>query len=302
MPSVVEMERIQPDVLLLHNTLHDHCLDALRQYKEMNNVLMVFSQDDLMFAVPPKSSCFKTGYKDIKKRLRTCLSLVDRLVVTSEPLADELSGFISDIRVVPNRLDANLWGALESRRDCGVKPRVGWAGAMQHHGDLEILANAVRETADEVDWIFMGMCPEFLRPYVKEVHEYVAFSAYPETLAKLNLDLAVAPLERNRFNRSKSNLRILEYGAMGWPVIASDIEPYREAPVHLVNNQTRAWVNAIREHIHDLDTTWKAGDTLRKWVRKNYLLQQHLDDWLDALDPSDGSHCQALAPGKASGL
>jgi GT2 family glycosyltransferase/glycosyltransferase involved in cell wall biosynthesis len=302
MPSAVEMERIQPDVLLLQNSLHDNCLDSLRQYRKSNNMLMVLGQDDLMFSIPPKSSCFKAGYKDIKKRLRTCLSLVDRLVVTNEPLADELSGFISDIRIVPNYLDASIWGVLESRRGCGVKPRVGWAGAMQHHGDLEILADAVRETADEVDWIFMGMCPEFLRPYVKEVHEYVAFSAYPAALAKLNLDLAVAPLERNRFNRCKSNLRILEYGAMGWPVIATDIEPYRGAPVHLVGNQTQAWVNAIRDHINELDTTWKAGDTLQQWVRDNHLLQRHLDDWLEALDSADGSHSQSLTRDRASGL
>ena len=302
MPSVVELQRAQPDVLLLHNTLHDHCLESLRQYRTMNDVFMVFSQDDLMFAVPPKSSCFKTGYKDIKKRLRSCLALMDRLIVTCEPLADELSGFINDIRVVPNRLDARLWGNLESRRGCGVKPRVGWAGAMQHHGDLEMLATVVSETADEVDWIFMGMCPEFLRPHVREVHEYVAFSAYPETLAKLNLDLAVAPLERNRFNRSKSNLRLLEYGAMGWPVIATDIEPYRDAPVCRVGNQASAWINAIREHINDLDASWKAGDTLRDWVRENYLLQGHLDDWLDALDPAADGHSRSRLQCKASEL
>jgi glycosyltransferase involved in cell wall biosynthesis len=302
MPSVVEMERAQPDVLLLQNSLHDTCLDSLRQYRDVSNMFMVFGQDDLMFAVPPKSPRFKSGYSDINKRLRTCLSLVDRLVVTNEALADELSGFISDIRIVPNYLDAGMWGKTESRRGCGVKPRVGWAGAMQHYGDLEIIADAVRETADEVDWIFMGMCPDFLRPYVREVHEYVAFSAYPAALAKLNLDLAVAPLERNRFNRCKSNLRILEYGAMGWPVIATDIEPYQDAPVHRVSNKTRAWVNAIREHIHDLDASWKAGDTLQEWVRENHILQQHLDDWLDALDPSDGSRHQLLTPGKASGL
>jgi len=302
MPSIVEMERIQADVLLLYNTLHDHSLDSVRQYRNRSNMFMVFGQDDLLFAVPPKSSCFKRVYKDIKKRLRTCLSMMDRLVVTGEPLADELSGFISDIRIVPNDLDARFWGSLESRRGCGVKPRVGWAGAMQHLGDLEVLADAVCETADEVDWIFMGMCPDFLKPYVKEVHDYVPFNAYPETLAKLNLDLAVAPLERNRFNRCKSDLRILEYGAMGWPVIATDIEPYRDAPVHLVTNQTRAWVNAIRDHVHDPDANWKAGDALREWVRDNRMLQGHLDDWIDVLDPAGNSHRQSLIPSKASGL
>ncbi|MGB5536689.1 MAG: hypothetical protein WBN08_12400, partial [Thiogranum sp.] len=134
------------------------------------------------------------------------------------------------------------------------------------------------------------------------VHDYVPFNAYPETLAKLNLDLAVAPLERNRFNRCKSDLRILEYGAMGWPVIATDIEPYRDAPVHLVTNQTRAWVNAIRDHVHDPDANWKAGDALREWVRDNRMLQGHLDDWIDVLDPAGNSHRQSLIPSKASGL
>jgi hypothetical protein len=31
-------------------------------------------------------------------------------------------------------------------------------------------------------------------------------------MASLNLDLAIAPLEINPFNESKSNLRLLEYG------------------------------------------------------------------------------------------
>jgi hypothetical protein len=41
LPSIVEMERIQPDVLLMHNTVHDHFLDALRQYKEKNNIFLM---------------------------------------------------------------------------------------------------------------------------------------------------------------------------------------------------------------------------------------------------------------------
>lgn len=134
------------------------------------------------------------------------------------------------------------------------KPRVGWAGVPQHRGDLELLEQVVRETANEVDWVFMGMCPDFRKPHVKEVHEVVSFDKYQRKLATLNLDIAVAPLEHNRFNEAKSNLRILEYGMLGWPVIASAIEPYRTAPVCLVSNQPRAWVSAIRERAADLES------------------------------------------------
>ena len=307
LPSMAELERAQVDTLLMHNTMHDPYMDAMEAYKRVNRAFIVFGQDDLMYAMPPKNPFSKTVYKDVKKRLRRCLKIANRVIVTTQVLADELSPMADDIRVLPNYLDASIWAELQSQRGMADKPRVGWAGAQQHLGDLELLEEVVRETADEVDWVFFGMCPEFLQPYVKEIHDPVTFGQYPQKLATLNLDLAVAPLEHNRFNECKSNLRLLEYGVLGWPVIASDIAPYREAPVCRVHNQPRAWIQAIRERCHDLDATRQEGDMLRDWVRQNWCLQQHLDEWLAALDPAsdyrqgDGEQGRAAAgPAPAS--
>jgi GT2 family glycosyltransferase/tetratricopeptide (TPR) repeat protein len=286
LPTVADLERLQPTALLMHNALHDDFIEAMQAYKRFNDTFIVFGQDDLMTALPPKNPFSKTVYKDIKQRLRKCLSLADRLVVTTEPLAQALQSMIGDVRVVPNYLDESVWAPLASRRGVAGKPRVGWAGAQQHLGDLEMIEQVVRETADVVDWVFFGMCPESLRPYAMEVHEAVRFEDYPSRLAALNLDIAIAPLEHNRFNEAKSNLRILEYGALGWPVIASDIEPYQGAPVCLVRNQPRAWINAIRERAGDIESAWKDGDRLREWVLDNWMLAQHSGDWLAALDPA----------------
>jgi GT2 family glycosyltransferase len=301
-PSVAEVERLQPTALLMHNTMHDDFIKSMENYKQENNAFIIFGQDDLMTALPPKNPFAKTVYKDVKKRVRKCLSLADRLVVTTEPLAHALSGMVDDIRVVPNYLDESIWGALQSKRHAGAKPRVGWAGAQQHLGDLELLEEVVRETASEVDWVFFGMCPPFLRPYVKEVHDAVEFQRYPEKLAQLNLDIALAPLEHNRFNESKSNLRLLEYGILGWAVVASDIHPYRNAPVCRVPNQARAWINAIRERINDLDSTWKEGDRLRDWVRAEWFLHQNAEQWLTALDPASSPVPQYRDRTRAAGL
>jgi hypothetical protein len=255
-----------------------------------------------MSALPPSNPFSKTIYKDIKKRIRKCLSLADRLVVTTEPLAQELRGMVDDIVVVPNYIDDEVWGGLESERNISVRPRVGWAGAQQHMGDLQLLEEVVRETASEVDWVFFGMCPDFLEPYAKEIHDPVQFELYPEKLAELNLDLAVAPLERNKFNESKSNLRLLEYGILGWPVIASDIDPYQNAPVCRVTNQARAWINAIRERIADLDATHREGDMLRNWVREKWMLQDHTGVWLDALNPVNNADRRKNPRRLAAGL
>gem|GEM_PF-997989 len=285
LPTVVELERLQPVSLLMHNTSHDDYIEAMEQYKRVNNTFIVFGQDDLITALPSKNPFSKTVYRDMKQRIRKCLSIADRLVVTTEPLADALRGMADDVWIVPNYLDAAVWNVSPSLRRSSDRPRVGWAGAQQHQGDLELLEAVVHETADEVDWVFFGMCPQVLRPYVREIHNAVSFEDYPHKLASLNLDLAVAPLEHNRFNECKSNLRILEYGMLGWPVIATDIAPYQDAPVCRVINKPDAWIKAIREHIGDLDETRREGDVLRNWVKSNWLLEHHLSEWMAVLDP-----------------
>jgi glycosyltransferase involved in cell wall biosynthesis len=251
---------------------------------------VVFLLDDLLHDLPEKSSQYKplkAAYRDARSRLRKVLSYCDRLIVSTEPLRELCQDMIDDIVVVANRLERDKWTNLTSQRGVGKKPRVGWAGAQQHQGDLELIAEVVKETAEEVDWIFFGMCPDDIKPYIAEEHRFVPIEDYPAKLASLNLDLAIAPLEQHDFNRAKSNLRLLEYGAMGWPVICSDIYPYQtnDAPDIRVQNEKTEWVSAIRQILADPDALEKSGHELRQWVREHYILEDHLNEWLEALKP-----------------
>jgi len=287
--SVVEMARFNPDALLIHTMLTDGVLHAVKQYREyLPDLRLVFGLDDLVGALPEKSILHRVWRKtmpDARPRLRAMLKHFDTLVVSTEPLAEACRDMIDDIRVVPNRLARHMWGKVSSLRGQGRKPRVGWVGAQQHQGDLALILDVVKQTADEVEWVFMGMCLPEMRPYIAEEHPCVSFQDYPEKMASLNLDLAIAPLEINPFNESKSNLRLLEYGVMGWPVICTDIYPYQtnDAPVCRVPNDTAAWVNAIRARIHDLESAYREGDALRAWVDRHYWLEDHLEDWQQGL-------------------
>ena len=284
--TIPELTRADPDVLMLHAALSDPQLHVMGYYKQYSRAFRIFTLDDLITNVPEMSPFFKHAYRDAKTRLRRALSLSNRAIVTTEPLADLCSTMIDDVRVVPNRLEKAKWGNLVSRRRQGKKPRVGWAGAQQHHGDLAMVEEVVKATANEVDWIFFGMCTDALKPYIKEFHEFVLdYEEYPAKLASLNLDIAIAPLEAHPFNEAKSNLRLLEYGILGWTVICSDIHPYQNAPVKRVPNNSNAWIEAIRERANDLDAAGVEGDILCKWVRQHYLLEDHLDEWVSALFP-----------------
>ena len=150
-----------------------------------------------------------------------------------------------------------------------------------------MIADVVRDLASEVDWVFFGMCPDKLRPYIAEFHPGVDISSYPQFLANLRLDLAVAPLEDNVFNACKSNLRLLEYGICGFPVIASDIVSYRGSlPVTLVKNRYRDWVEAIRGALAERNALRVEGQRLQAVVKREWMLSSdNLKLWQGAWLP-----------------
>jgi hypothetical protein len=212
--------------------------------------------------------------------------LCDRLIVSTEPLARQYRKLCTDTVIVPNRLERKRWLGLSAGRRPDGKPRVGWAGAVGHQGDLMLIKSVIEALAKEVDWVFFGMCPDELRPFVAEYHEWVPLKDYAEKLAALDLDLAVAPLEYNPFNEAKSNLRLLEYGVLGYPVVCTDILPYRcGLPVVHVANRHHAWTKTIRDMVADRDECRRSGERLRQAVVKGWLLEDHLDEWRRAWLP-----------------
>jgi len=288
LPTPVEIARLDPDSLVLHAGLDDSCLTFLENNRKTNPAMFqIFALDDLVTQVPRKSEAWKPFmmlYRDAKPRLREALRHCDRLVVSTQPLADLCHDMVPEIIVVPNRL-SDKWIGLQSRRNAGRRPRVGWAGALQHQGDLELIEPVMQALHSEVDLVFMGMATERIRPLLAEFHEPVPWEDYPGKLASLDLDIALAPLEMVPFNEAKSNLRLLEYGIVGWPVICTDIYPYRhdDAPVTRVPNEPEAWISAIRALARDADRRAREGDALRDWVRAGYLLSDHLGAWERAL-------------------
>ena len=286
--SPVAMERFQPTSLVLQRQVTDTQIKLLESYRDFSRAFKVFELDDLIQQIPVKSMFHGIMPKDIVKSLRRALATVDRFVVSTDELAEQFKGFHSDIRVVLNRLPVDWWGDLSNQRRVGRKPRVGWGGGSSHRGDLELIADVVRDLADEVEWVFFGMCPDKLRPYVHEFHSGVPIEEYPRKLASLNLDLALAPLEENAFNECKSNLRLLEYGACGFPVICTDMVCYEgDLPVTRVKNRYKEWTGAIRMHLGDMDANAKMGDTLRDAVQRDWMLtDDKLTAWRDAWLPN----------------
>lgn len=281
-PGVIDLEREKPDVVVVQYRYTTRTVEELERIRRFSNARWVYELDDYILDVPKNNAHARNMPSNMRELVARALDLCDRVVVSTQPLADALAGMHDDIRVVPNMLAASLWRGLRSRRQTSVRPRVGWAGGTSHRGDLELIADVVKALADKVDWVFFGMCPDVLRPYIKEFHKGVALSLYPQKLASLDLDLALAPLEINLFNDCKSNLRLLEYGACGFPVICTDTKAYQGylPCTRVVTNSTEEWLEAIHTHLADPAASYRQGDALREAVLRDYVLtEQNLQHW-----------------------
>lgn len=288
MPTIAEVERQSPDVVVIQGRYAEHRLCDIIQIKNYSKAMRIFELDDYIVDVPLKNEHRRGMPNNIESALRKGIGLCDRVVVSTHPLAEALSSMHSDIRVVPNMLASELWSSLKGKRRTSEKPRIGWGGGTSHRGDLELIADVVRELADEVDWVFFGMCPDLLRPYIHEFHSAVSLNHYPTKLASLDLDLALAPLEFHIFNDCKSNLRLLEYGACGYPVVCSDTKAYTGhlPATRIKSNSAQEWLEAIRMHLSDPDASYRMGDELRETVLRDFMLRgENLQYWANGWLP-----------------
>jgi len=284
-PSPIHFERLGIQTLFSQRQVDDNHLQALGELREMlPGLRVVMDFDDLLTAVPQQSHYHHTVWKDMPRRLGELGELVDCLTVSTAPLADAMRAYHADVRHIPNGLDPRRWKPRPpSTRSPSAKLRVGWAGGISHAGDLAVVRKVVKTLAKEVEWVFFGMCPEDMRAYLTELHDAVPFDQYPLKLAELDLDLAIAPLELNRFNECKSNLRLLEYGALGIPVVATDITPYQcDLPVTLVDSRSQSWIRAIRERIGERAALRRDGLALREEVLRNWVQDTTLPAWVSA--------------------
>ncbi|YCH29162.1 glycosyltransferase [Erwinia sp. D4-22] len=273
MLSLPELERYQPDSIIIQRRIDSEFHEWMQNISKFNKSFKVYELDDYLPNIPLKNHHRSQFGNDILKMIRRSLGFMDRFVVSTEPLAEAFANYHHDIVVMPNRLSEDWWGNLQSLRNQGRKPRVGWAGGSSHTGDLEMIVDVIKEFASEVEWVFFGMCPAKLQPYVHEFHRGVDIEAYPAKLASLNLDLALAPVEDNLFNACKSNLRLMEYGACGIPVICSDVACYRgDLPVTRVRNRFKDWRDAIRMHLNDPDASALMGEELRQAIQRDWML------------------------------
>ena len=96
------------------------------------------------------------------------------------------------------------------------------------------IIKTIYDTCHQFQWVFLGAFPPPIRPLVEqglvEFHPWVNLYNYGEKIRKLNINMLVAPLQDNNFNKSKSDLKWIEANCFGLPIACQNLCTYKDAP------------------------------------------------------------------------
>jgi len=151
-------------------------------------------------------------------------------------------------------------------RDNIHKPRIGFSSSSTHFDlenkncgidDFTHIIKFIESTMHKYQWVFIGAFPLQLETYIKskqlELHPGSDILNFLRELNDKRLNVLVAPLQDNIFNRCKSNIKLIESWALGIPVIAQNLPLYSKY-TDLTFNDGNDLQNRIDDVLRDEET------------------------------------------------
>lgn len=228
----------------------------LKEVQKEHKFRIIYEVDDVVFREDiPDYNKFKTAFTsdEIRNTVVNIIELCDEVTVTCDfmrKLYQERTGK-KEITVIPNfpakwwignYFDPNRINALYDKNK--KKPRLLYAGSGAHFDvenrvgqkdDFEHVIKAIIDSRHKYQWVFIGAFPLALRPYIErgeiEFHQWQRLYDYPAKIHELGVQMMVAPLQDNSFNRAKSDLKYIEACAYGLPVACQDMCTYEQAEI-----------------------------------------------------------------------
>ena len=221
--------------------------------------------------------------KALRDNINLCLSIADGLTVSVPMLKEIYSPLNKNIFVMPNGLDMKLW---DVKRKNKRKIRIGWRGAYGHKADLGLVSDVLKRICEDydVEFVTFGVEPSF-KVKNHTHYDWVPFQDFIPTLTELNFDIAIVPLIDSNYNRSKSNLAILEHSMLKSAVVASPTENQKGLPC-LYASTNYEWYEALESLILDKKKRIVQGEKQRRFVSDNFdmaLLVGELAKWFEEL-------------------
>jgi hypothetical protein len=269
-------------------------VEHLREISKQNGMRLIYEIDDICFKEDiPEYNKYKPAFEnpEIRESAQAIMAMCDEITVTCQFMKDYYRDKTGNknVTVIPNFMPKfwighhyDLTKNMNNLDKFKKKPRILYAGSGAHFDvdnrvkqkdDFYHVNEVIRKTVDKFQWVFLGAFPlpllDLIRNKKVEFVPWKRIYEYGEAISNLNINMMVAPLQDNIFNRSKSDLKYIEACAYGLPIACQDIVTYSNAPIKF--NTGDEMINQIEVTLKDVDKYRAICKKARQYAETRWL-------------------------------
>jgi glycosyltransferase involved in cell wall biosynthesis len=266
----------------------------LKEISKQVGFKIIYEIDDIVFREDiPDFNRNKEAFTsdEIRGSILDIMNMCDEVTVTCDFMRDyfiEKTGNAATT-VIPNYLLKwwfdryyNLTDIIKNYEKNKNKPVISIFASGTHvdvtnrtnqKDDFTAIVDAVVKTRKQFKWQFYGCYPLPLKPFVDSgevlFKQWVDLPDFPAAMAASGSQLTFAALEDNNFNRAKSNIKLIEAGALGIPCVCPDMVTYKDAILKYKTGDE--FIDQIKYALKDQDKYVKLCKQSRTYSEKFWL-------------------------------
>jgi len=288
-------ERVQGADVVIYGVNHDgRKVSMVHGGKKVHGYKIICDTDDLVSDIPAYNFASQMFYDSIgfKRLFVTQYQLADAVTCSTPYLTERIKEYTPNVHLVPNCIDTALWKGVR-RREKEARHRgdirIYWGGGGGHYDDvLKVRDPLLRICAEhpQVKLIFSNFVPGWAANLPPHRVFFLPLANYrgqwQRLLTWLCVDIGLAPLVDNDFNRAKSHVKWLDYAMARIAGVYERIDAYDsvvEGVTGYKANSPDEWYDKISLLVNEPTLRTNCTEWARREVMANWLVDQHAVDY-----------------------
>lgn len=239
-----------------------------------------------------EKEAYDSGVRSYGKLMELC----DAFITSTTDLKNELLKLGKPVYLNRNLASEELISISEQAIDKTIKDKkkikIGYfSGSITHNENFDLIRSAILKILKEFPQTELHLVghltiPDEMKNYKKQfiVHDFLDWTLLPSLVAEMDINLA--PLVDNVFNRAKSEIKWLEAALVGVTTVASDIGSFSE----IITNETTGvlvadgmWYEQLKDLIDNKTKLEFLGNNAKRKVISTYKTTKHKDEFIEAI-------------------
>lgn len=200
----------------------------------------------------------------------------DAVTCTSDRLAAIIPN--KNVYVLPNTIPFGVGQFRKHELPASDKVRLLYASSAMNYSNTNIIARAMEKLkhlpieiviagyheGGVYDIIIQNLTAKGQIPY-----RIIEWTGVEDYIKSYQGDILIVPSKATEFNTYKSNIKALEAGLLGIPIVVSKAHPYLDLPVNYFSGDNE-FVQQVTRLVEDVEYRNECGMKIEDFVKENY--------------------------------